>query len=147
MSQNHPDIVDLAPGLAAVEWGHVRFADIPRFQAEARARIAAVLAAQGVATRGATLTVSRPPSGSLIAIAPGVMVDRAIQPSGQVTLETLPPGRAAHLRLEAPYAELPRAWGELMAWMVAETLRPAGLNWEVYGDPAVPVTDLYALLA
>lgn len=74
------------------------------------------------------------------------MIEDPFKPVGAVTIQEIPTGSAAHLRLAAPYENLPRAWGELMAWVEGRKLQSAGLYWEIYGDPAVPVTDLYALL-
>ncbi len=142
-----PEIVQVAARSAAVEWGHLRFADIPQFQRDARARIGAVLAEQGIGTGGQQVTFSRSPSGDQIAIAPGTMIDGGFMPTDRVTVQEIPAGRAAHMRLEAPYGQLPRAWGELMAWVAGQRLQPAGLSWEIYGnDASVPVTDLYMLL-
>ena len=141
-----PEIVQVASGKAVVEWGHVRFADIPQFHQSAQARIAAALSEQNIKTAGLHITFSRPPSDGSIELAPGVMVQTAFKPVGAVTIQEIPAGAAAHMKLEASYDNLPQAWGALMAWIETQTLQSAGLHWEIYGDPAVPVTDLYVLL-
>ena len=140
-----PDIVRITAASAAVEWGRVRFADIPQFQRGARARVDAALVLQGVAD-GLHLTFSRPSSGIEIEIAPGTMIDRAFAPTDALTVELIPAGRAAHLRLEGSYDQLAQAWRALMAWVTGRDLDCTGLFWEVYSDPSGPVTDLYALL-
>jgi effector-binding domain-containing protein len=146
MSDLVPDLVTVAPSVAAVEWGHVRFPDIPKFQREARSRIDEALARQGIARIGPHVTFSRRPFSDLIEIAPGVIISGDFQTDGAVMVQDVPAGRAAHLRLEAPYDQLSRAWAHMVAWLEEQALEPTGLNWEVYGDPTVPITDLYALL-
>lgn len=141
-----PGIVQVAPGLAAVEWGRMRFADIRDFHHSARDHVAAALSERNIGKSGPGITFSRAPSGDTIELAPGVMIERAFEPAGPVTIQEIPAGTAAHLKLEGPYEQLPQAWGALMAWVHSQALKPNGLNWEIYGDPAVPVTDLYVLL-
>ncbi|TGE01806.1 GyrI-like domain-containing protein [Methylobacterium nonmethylotrophicum] len=142
-----PEIVLVSPCVTAVEWGETTFAAIPRFQREARARVDAALAAQGVGKAGPEITFSLPPTGERIRIAAGAIIAGGFRATGGVTLQEIPGGRAAHLRLAGPYAHLPQAWRVLADWVVEHGHAPVGLNWETYGDPSVPVTDLYALLA
>ncbi|GJE02203.1 MULTISPECIES: GyrI-like domain-containing protein [Methylobacterium] len=141
-----PEIVMVSPSITAVEWGEMSFAEIPQFQREARARVDAVLAARGVEKTGLEVTFSLPPSGDRIRIAAGSTIAGGFRATDRVTVQEIPGGRAGHLRLEGPYTQLPDAWRALMAWVVEHGHEPAGLSWEAYGDPAVPVTDLYALL-
>jgi effector-binding domain-containing protein len=143
---SEPEIVDISPRTAAVEWGRMRFADIPQFHRGAHTRIEAALSQQGVQARGPWVTFSRPPIGDLIEIALGVIIESSFTPVGAVTIQEIPSGRAVRARLTGPYDQLPSAWPDLMAWVAAKGLTPAGLHWEVYADPAVPVTDLYTLL-
>ena len=139
-------VVPIEGGTAVVEWGRVRFADMPQFQRGARARVDAALKRQGVVGAGPAVTFSRPPSGETIEVAVGVMVEAAFEPVDAITVQAIPSGRAARARLEAPYETLPQAWRSFMAWVAAERLRPSGLHWEVYTDPSGPVTELYTLL-
>jgi effector-binding domain-containing protein len=143
---SEPEIVDVSPRTAVVEWGRMRFADIPNFHRSAHGRIEAALSQQGIQTRGPWVTFSRPPTEDMIEIAPGVIVESSFAPVGAVTVQEIPSGRAVRARLTGPYDQLPKAWPELMAWVAGKGLKPAGLHWEVYADPAVPVTDLYTLL-
>ncbi|AWN43614.1 GyrI-like domain-containing protein [Methylobacterium durans] len=77
-----------------------------------------------------------------------MFVPRPVAATGEVSLLTLPAGRAAHLRLTGSYAALPAAWERLLAG--CEGRARTGLHWEVYtasgpdGDAAE--TDLFALL-
>ena len=79
-------------------------------------------------------------------MAPGVMVEHAFEPLGEVTAQVIPPGRAVQYRLEGPYEKLGETWMALNAWASARGLEPAGIGWEIYGDPSVPVTDLYSMV-
>ncbi|NGM37260.1 MULTISPECIES: GyrI-like domain-containing protein [Methylobacterium] len=141
-----PEIVLVSPSICAVEWAEVAFAAIPQFQREARARVNAALAAQGVVKVGPEVTFSLSPSGGHIRIAAGSTIAGGFKAVGGVTVQEIPAGRAAHLRLEGSYALLPDAWRALAAWVVEDDHEPAGLSWETYGDPSVPVTNLYTLL-
>jgi effector-binding domain-containing protein len=141
-----PEIVMISPSITAVEWGEMSFAEIPQFQREARARVDTALAAQSIEKIGPEVTFSLPPSGERIRIAAGSTIAGGFRATDHVTVQEIPGGRAGHLRLEGPYTQLPNAWRALMAWVVEHGHEPAGLSWEAYGDPAVPITDLYALL-
>ncbi|GJE02827.1 GyrI-like domain-containing protein [Methylobacterium isbiliense] len=141
-----PEIVMVSPSVTAVEWGEMSFAEIPQFQREARARVDTALAAQSIEKIGPEVTFSLPPSGDRIRIAAGSTIAGGFRATDRVTVQEIPGGRAGHLRLEGPYTQLPDAWRVLMTWVVEHGHEPAGLHWEAYGDPAVPVTDLYVLL-
>ncbi|MGE7413272.1 GyrI-like domain-containing protein [Methylobacterium tarhaniae] len=141
-----PEIVLVSPSICAVEWGEVTFAAIPQFQREARARVDAALAAQDMEKTGPEVTFSLSPSGDRIRIAAGSTITGNFRATDSVTVQEIPGGRAVHLRLEGPYALLPKAWRTLVAWVVEHGHEPAGLSWEAYGDPSVPVTNLYTLL-
>jgi hypothetical protein len=140
------EIVMVSPSITAFEWGEMSFAEIAQFQREARARVDAALAAQSVEKTGPEVTFSLPPSGDRIHIAAGSTIAGGFRATDHVTVQEIPGGPAGHLRLEGPYTQLPDAWRVLMTWVVEHGHEPAGLGWEAYGDPAVPVTDLYALL-
>jgi effector-binding domain-containing protein len=144
-------IVPVEPQLIAVIRNTVAFADLPRAQREARALLGATLRDAGIEHSGRQLTVWRPPQAGMIDYAPGVFVPEGFSVSGAASLFTLPRGRAAHLRMRGSYAGLPDAWGRVFSGINAEGLVPAGLNWEIYAAPDVPLeeaeTDLYALLA
>ena len=141
-----PEIVLVSPSICAVEWGELAFAAIPQFQREARARVDAALAAQGVVKVGPEVTFSLSPSGDHIRIAAGSTIAGGFKAADGVTVQEIPGGRVAHLRLKGPYRQLPEAWRELAAWVRENGHEPAGLSWEAYGDPSVPVTNLYTLL-
>ena len=139
-------IVEIAGGVAAVEWGLVRFADLPAFHRSARGRVNAAIAERGVTPTGPGVTFTGPPEGGALAIAPGVMVAEAFDPVGAVTAQVIPAGRAAHFRLEGPYEKLGESWIALNAWKAAQGLKSTGLGWEVYSDPQRPITDLYSMI-
>jgi hypothetical protein len=110
-----PEIVMVSPSVTAVEWGEMAFAAIPQFQREARARVDAALAAQGIEKAGPEVTFSLPPSGDGIRIAAGSTIAGGFRATDRATVQEIPGGRAVHLRLEGPYTQLPDAWRVLMA--------------------------------
>lgn len=141
-------IVDVAPRHVAVVRRSVSYAEMGDAQRRARRLVEAALHDAGVAPDGPPLTVWRSLDGGLIDYAPGVFVPRPIVEVGQVSLLTLPAGRAAHLKLTGSFLGLPAAWKRLFSG--CGTRARSGLNWEIYtasgADPDAAETDLYAML-
>jgi hypothetical protein len=135
----------------AVVKAKVPFAGIPQPQRAARARIDAGLPSLDTGALGLTCTRWLPPQGGVLDMEIGTIVARAIVASGEIVPSELPAGRAVHYRMVGPFDGMGAAWQELFEWCQAEKLKPAGINWEVYGltpaDPAKQETYLYALLA
>ena len=140
------EIVEIAPRLIAMVRRTVTFADMPQAQREARSLLDAALKAAAVEPCGPTVTVWRPPQAGAIDYTPGVFVAEAFPVPGAVSLFTLPQGRAAHLRMDGPYAGLPEAWQRLFRASASQGLALSGLNWEVYGNPDEGGADLFAHL-
>lgn len=129
----------------------VPFAEIPQAQRAARAKIDAGLPALYTGALGRTLTRWLPPSGGALDMEMGTIVTRRIEARGEIVPSELPAGRAAHTVMVGPFDGMGAAWQTLFEWCQAEKLKPAGINWEVYGptpsDPAKQETYLYALLS
>lgn len=106
-----PEIVMVSPSITAVEWGEMSFAEIPQFQREARARVDAALAAQGIEKVSPEVTFSLPPSGDRIRIAAGSTIAGGFRTTDHVTVQEIPGGRAGHLRLEGPHTAARRLAG------------------------------------
>ena len=81
---------------------------------------------------------------------PGFIVTRSFKSTGDVVASELPGGRAAHFLMRGPYDGLADAWNMLLGWVGQRNLKPAGTNWEIYGDdhpdPSRLKTQLYVLL-
>jgi hypothetical protein len=124
---------------------------LPEAQRAARAKLSAALPSLDVGPLGLTCTRWRPPANGTLSMEPGTIVGRQFAPVGDVVPSDLPAGRAAHYLLKGTFDGLPDAWKTLFDWCVAEKLKLAGANWEVYGapakNPAQQETSLYALLA
>lgn len=142
------EVVNVEPRLAAIVRKQVPMAGMPKAERAAVAILDAALAAANVGPRGERFTLWRPPQDGLIDYAPGVFVPHAFEASGDVTLFTLPEGRAAHLCLRGPYEGMGTAWQRLFESCEARGLKRTGLNWQVYVADAgtEPVTDLFTLL-
>ncbi len=142
------EIVDVEPQFAAVVRTRVAMSDMPEAQRRARLALKAALDGAEVTSLGPNMTVWRMPVGGYIDYAPGVLISKPWEETGEVGSFVLPAGRAAHLRLTGAYAGLQEAWSRLFGGCQDQTL--SGLNWEIYSSPegaAEPRTDLYALLA
>lgn len=139
-------IIDMVPRLAAVVRQQVGYAAMGEAQRRARPLLEAALRAANIVPDGPHLTIWRPLGGGLVDYAPGVFVPTPIVESGEVSLLTLPAGRAAHLTLTGSYASLPAAWERLFEGCAGLSI--AGLNWEVYNAAGSDTSEtiLYALL-
>jgi len=129
----------------------VPFAEIPQAQRAARAKINAGLPSLDTGALGMTCTRWLPPSNGALDMEIGTIVARRIEARGEIVPSELPAGRAVHSVMVGPFDGMGAAWQTLFDWCQAEKLKPAGINWEVYGptaaDPAKQETYLYALLA
>jgi len=144
-------IVTVERQLTAVVKATVPFAEIPQAQRAARARIDAGLPSLDTGALGLACTRWLPPQGGALDMEMGTIVARPIEARGEVVPSELPAGRAVHAVMVGPFDGMGAAWQTLCDWCQAEKLKPAGINWEVYGptpsDPEKQETYLYALLA
>jgi hypothetical protein len=145
-------IVTVTRQHTAVVRAEVPFAEIPAAQRASRTKLAAVLPSLEAGAPGHTCTRWRPPAAGKLDMEMGTIVAHAFAPTGDVIPSELPAGRAAHFVMKGPFDGLPGAWQTLFQWCEAEKLKPAGINWEIYGpsegvDPAQQETELYVLLA
>jgi len=144
-------VVTVERRLTAVIKTMVPMSEIPQVQRTLRPKIMATVKALDVGPIGHTLTLWRPPIDGRLDMEPGILVGRTFEPVGEVVPSALPAGRAAHLVIVGPYDGLPQAWETLFDWCSKQRLKPAGINWEIYGDmvgnPPQPTTSLYRLLA
>ena len=143
-------ILMVSPQPTAVVKITVPMSEIPKAQKEARAKIEEALPKLDAGTSGYGCTLWRPPVKDELYMEPGLIVTRSFMPAGEVVASELPGGRAAHYLMRGPYDGLPDAWKMLLGWVEQRNLKPAGINWEIYGDdhpdPSRLKTQLYVLL-
>jgi effector-binding domain-containing protein len=144
-------VVPVAAQPTAIVRKEVLPSEMQAAQQHARALLADALKDAGAGTKAQAFTMWRPGANGKIDYAPGLFVPQSVKAAGDVTLYTLPAGRAAHVKLSAGYEALPKAWQHLFESCKAQKLELAGVNWEVYKDAEAGSgkneTDLYALLA
>jgi effector-binding domain-containing protein len=142
-------VVPVAARPAAIVQTQVLPSEMPAAQRRARPLLANALKDADVDTPAQAFTMWRAASNGKIDYAPGVFVPHSMQAAGDVSLYTLPNGRAAHVKLTGGFEALPDAWQHLFASCKAQKLELAGVNWEVYTEAgsSETQTDLYALLA
>lgn len=140
----------VSPQPTAVVKINVAFSEIPRSQTESRAKIEEALPKLHAGTYGYGCTLWRPQVKGKLYMEPGFIVTRSFKSTGDVVSSELPGGRAAHYLMRGPYDGLPDAWKMLLGWVEQRNLKPAGTNWEIYGDdhpdPSRLKTQLYVLL-
>jgi len=75
----------------------------------------------------------------------------ASEQHSEIRRTATPSGEVATVAHYGEYSEMADAYGALERWCQDNGRRPAGVNWEVYGDwdddPAKRRTDVYFLLA
>lgn len=142
--------VDISPRLAAVVRQTISMSQMPQAQRQARSTIGALEKSGAIVPGSPPLTIWRAAENGKIDYAPGVFVESSFDASGDVSIFSLPAGRAAHVVLDGPYEELGAAWQHLFAACREQGLKLSGLNWEIYTSAAAaphPRTELYSLLA
>jgi effector-binding domain-containing protein len=142
-------VVPVAAQQTAIVRTQVLPSEMAAAQRHARSLLANALKDAEVNSPAQAFTMWRPGSNGKIDYAPGIFVPQSVQAAGDVTLYTLPDGRAAHVKLIGGYEALPNAWQHLFASCKAQKFELAGVNWEVYAEAGsgAAQTDLYALLA
>ena len=108
-----------------------------------------VLREQGVRT-GHNVVVYYGAESGAMTIDAGVEALADFTEHGEVRRVCTPPGEVATTAHYGEYSDLARAYAALEQWCADNGRRPAGVNWEVYGDwnddPAKRRTDVYFLL-
>ncbi|MEA2839347.1 MAG: hypothetical protein QOF41_677 [Methylobacteriaceae bacterium] len=144
-------VVPVAAQATAIVRKEVLPAEMRAAQQHARSLLANALKDADVSTPAQSFTMWRSGADGKIDYAPGVFVPPSMHAAGDVSLYTLPEGRAAYVKLTAGYEALPEAWQHLFESCKAQKLELAGINWEVYktaeAGSGETATDLYALLA
>lgn len=108
-----------------------------------------VLAAQGIAPAGPTLTFHTRLDKEWFEFEAAVPVATAVAPSGRVVPSKLPAGPIATCVHRGPYQELHEAWQAFEGWLAEQPVHRLAYIWEVYRvgpgqtpDPANWETDL-----
>jgi effector-binding domain-containing protein len=108
-----------------------------------------VLREQGVST-GHNVVVYYNEAGGVLRIDAGVEALTGFADHGEVRHVSTPSGEAAIVAHYGEYSAIGPAYAALESWCAGNGRRPAGVNWEVYGDwaedPAERRTDVYFLL-
>ena len=108
-----------------------------------------VLREQG-ATTGHNVVIYYPGEGGALTVDAGVEALTDFTDRGQVRHASTPSGEAATAAHYGEYSAMSRTYAALDSWCRENGRRPAGVNWEVYGDwdedPANVRTDVYLLL-
>src|ERR1022692_3169386 len=108
-----------------------------------------VLREQGVRT-GHNVVVYYGAESGAMTIDAGVEALADFTEHGEVRRVCTPPGEVATTAHYGEYSDLAGAYAALEQWCADYGRRPAGVNWEVYGDwnddPAKRRTDVYFLL-
>jgi effector-binding domain-containing protein len=108
-----------------------------------------LLREQGAST-GHNVVVYHPGGAGTLTIDAGVEVFTSFSGNGAVREVSTPAGEAAVTAHYGEYAAMAGAYAAIEQWCAGNNRRPAGVNWEVYGDwhddPSQRRTDIYVLL-
>lgn len=112
-------------------------ADIAEALATAYGQVMDFISLEGIEVTGAPLAVTRSLSDDRYQFDAAIPVDEgAVDPTGVVKLGHLPTGRAARIVHVGPYADTPRSYAQLSAWLAAHGLPQGEVSWEHYiSDP------------
>jgi effector-binding domain-containing protein len=104
---------------------------------------------QGVRT-GHNVVIYRSGDGGTLIVDVGVEAFTEFTDRGDVRHASTPSGEMATVAHYGEYSGLAAAYTALDQWCAGQGRRPAGVNWEVYGDwdddPAKRRTDVFFLL-
>jgi effector-binding domain-containing protein len=114
----------------------------------------AALASQGVLPAGPWFTHHRQMFPDRFDFEIGIPITQSVAAAGRVRMGSLPSGMVARTVLHGGYEQLPTAWPQLDAWIVAQGRTPGPSLWETYvvgpgenPDPANWRTELTRPLA
>ncbi|MEB4613528.1 GyrI-like domain-containing protein [Leucobacter sp. M11] len=149
-----PILVTLAPQHVAGIRRVVPMREIPQHYDASFPALGAAFAATGVTPSGPPMGISNSMPGDTLDLTVGFPVAEAFPGHGDVVDQLLPGGPAAEMMVLGDYAQLPDAYGTLLAWLAEQGLTPGPLAWEQYltnpepdADPAQNQTKLVWLLA
>jgi len=106
--------------------------DIEQVMSPAIAEVLSVLAAQGIAPAGPCFTYHLRRPAEIFDFDVGFPVPTPLAPAGRVKPGKLPAARVARTVYHGGYGGLGPAWGEFIAWVEKEGLKPRGSLWERY---------------
>ena len=138
-------IVTVERRLTAVIKTEPAFPQIPEVQRASRGKLGTLLRQLDCGPLGPTCTRWTPPISGKLPMEIGVIVAQDFAAKDDVVPSDLPAGRAVHFSMKGPFDGLPGAWHTVFEWCAAQAVKPAGINWEIYG--AEQDAELYALLA
>ncbi len=139
--QQQLEFVDHEEQTTAVVTGVVRLEELRDFFDRSFGALAQVLADQDVAPRSAAFALYRGAPSDVVELEVGFVTDRAVEPSGDVQVGSLPAGRIARAVHAGSFDGLGDAWGALMAQVASEGLTPGSTMWEVYLTEPSPDMD------
>lgn len=135
-------ITELEPQAAMVMHGRVSLEALPEFFGRAFGEVMALLERNGCEPAVPPLGYYPSAPGETVELCAGFPVAQLLSSDGDVEPLELPGGRAVTGIHVGPDDDLGETYGELVAWMQAEDLVPAGAMWECYlSEPAAAPPD------
>lgn len=154
MPTHEPKLVTLEPQHVAGIRKTVPMAEIPAHYDSAFLALGLAFSQTGVTPAGPPMGVSNSMPGETLDLTVGFPVAETFPGSGEVIDQLLPGGRAVEMLLSGDFAQLPDAYGTLLAWIGEHGFAPGPLAWEQYltepglgEDPADNLTKIVWLLA
>ena len=140
-SRPEPALVDVEEVATAVIHGIVDMGELAAFFDASFSRLAAAVAAQGVAVVGPAFALYHGAPGAVADLEVGFPTAGIVEVDGDVVASVLPGGRVARLVHEGSFDQLESSWGRLAGWIAAEGLSPGADLWEVYVTEPSPAMD------
>lgn len=154
MPTHEPKLVSLEPQHVAGIRKTVPMAEIPALYDSAFLALGKAFSLTETAPAGPPMGISNSMPGETLDLTVGFPVAEPYPGSGEVVDHLLPGGRAVEMLVSGDFAQLPDAYGTLLAWIGEHGFAPGPLAWEQYltepesgGDPASNLTKIVWLLA
>ena len=140
-SRPEPALVDVEEVATTVIRGIVDMGELAAFFDASLSRLAAAVAAQGVAVVGPAFALYHGAPGAVADLEVGFPTEGTVEVDGDMVASVLPGGRVARLVHEGSFDQLGSSWGRLAGWIAAEGLSPGADLWEVYVTEPSPAMD------
>ncbi|PXX71723.1 effector-binding domain-containing protein [Nocardia tenerifensis] len=141
MNDAEPQLVTIDAAATAVVRDVVPVTALRDFFDTSFGALAEAISAQGLTVVGPAFGLYRGDPGDTLDIEVGFPTDRAVQPSGTVTVGSLPGGRVARLLHVGGFDGLTSSWDRLHSWILAQGLDASSQRWEVYVTQPSPEMD------
>jgi len=141
MPESEPTVVTLEPVTTAVIRREVPMDRLPEFFDGSFGALAATVGEQDAGVAGPAFAFYHRMPTDTADLEVGFPTVRAVEPTGDVRVSSLPGGRVARLVHAGSFDGLGESWQRLGTWISRQGLQPGEAFWEVYLTEPSPDMD------